>query len=1433
MAMAELRQQPKKNKLDRRTRRVSFAPDPELTMIHHFEKDDISGNSEGRAVLSVLTEHDPTTTGGGEYQPGFLGKSLPDHSPLHGSHRIPLDEAGSPEGMDVSMEITQPVLEAQEDGMVLEELEQDQQQGLGDTSRPGPVGAWGTAAAPGEVTAGLPSFGALVEEDAYDSGLELENRQQQLEPPGGAAWHQAAGGSDITLNVTQNITGGLRGLGSLVEEDEEAYAAEQPQSRPAEDEPTATAGMDLTVAAGRVLEHSYQPNLQAAQQQAQEPDEAEGAVQPSEVDAPTAPAGRRSSTGEQARQQAAQVNKWGFAPGGEDTLDINLELQGRMFMGDHTFNRLYGDNTTGESTLGQPASPLSAAGHAPEPDSPLAQAAQQPAAAGQQLTTMPAGRPEDSVQAPELSPQGLGSPAASAGQQAQPNWQAPAFLPPYAQKPKLALSSDHPALVQSPTNTNSTMNTLETQRLMADGNTRRLSISSRRAPLQDATGHLLQDDFGDDDLGLDLRPATQPLSCPRESLGAGASGPDATVRLLVDEEPEGNPVDHSGPLAGIKRQLGMLSQGSQDEMAVQQQPQQATEVELKPLVVQAARTPTPPRPAHSFGMADSSNPVTMALLRSGGTTRLLQDTVHVKPGQQAQKQPAAVGVAAAAAGPTRTSAGGRSNGTTKLLADMTMASMVGAKLRGQHTGPLNQRRLSQDDENGLTDYSLDAFEAPPELPVARQQLEQQPGHERANQPEPPNLRGYSMVSPDEKAFVIPGGPKIHRTPVPMKPSTSQQRHQTTPHSTRSMHSHSQQVGSASRQQQVTPISVARPSAAAHAIGAAAYPVQEDETTGIPGGPKLMRTPVGGRPSHVQHQHEPLAGGAKTPVTGRLPAAGMPGSAMAQHYPGSAARPTSVGLARYPGSAMATHRLGSRGMTPLQQYPSQPLPMTFQDFTKLMDVQFLDNLRRGASINYADMQRNPVPKTLQEAYSLLCCLSPQVSVLENGIRILQELVQERRVKAADQETFVGLHNPALFGEVQYVDEERLEAIKVNVGLLKKLLRQKAVAELKLYRKEMEEDRAHRLMRNLDLLQQDRVFLEQNEQAAVELAKSTQAMVAEQLRRMDYEAQAQQAEAERRERVQAMRAALQDQQESNAQRQQQLEELQNRVRGLKLRSSTLGREREAVQSKIQSLQQQLSETQDAAVVASQSSPQALLEKSEQLEILTACVGWRLEQLRRGDGNAELVLRLADRFRLQLCISNGTATGKVSLAAGSASPLPADRQQLAADLLCSSGLGQFSVDLTRSGREKLAAAVQAITTRVGRIAELLQELHGLRLKCTTLTEISCAQGAVHLAFVDLQTEVQFSLALKLPSTYPLGDISHELKIRSSGGGHVTEEAVAAAVAAVPQGRGRVKAVCAVLSQLAKSASPAQPYFLQPAVLDPPAAAAGALVDANFQNY
>lgn len=53
------------------------------------------------------------------------------------------------------------------------------------------------------------------------------------------------------------------------------------------------------------------------------------------------------------------------------------------------------------------------------------------------------------------------------------------------------------------------------------------------------------------------------------------------------------------------------------------------------------------------------------------------------------------------------------------------------------------------------------------------------------------------------------------------------------------------------------------------------------------------------------------------------------------------------------------------------------PAAPQDFARLAEVQFLDNLRRGASINYADLQPNPVPTSLGEAYRLLAVVAPQV------------------------------------------------------------------------------------------------------------------------------------------------------------------------------------------------------------------------------------------------------------------------------------------------------------------------------------------------------------------------------------------------------------------------------------------------------------------------
>lgn len=184
--------------------------------------------SEGGGSVGAVA-----AAGGGEYEPGFWNKTVPDNtSPL------PLDSPGM-----VSMEITQPV--------VLEErLQQAQQPALlpeeqGEEELGPEAHAWAAAAGgPGEVTAGLPSLGALAEADeVYAEELAA---QQQQQPAAAGGWGGVAA-ADVTLNLTHNITSGIPGLSSLIAEDEEGDAA---GGGPEAEVEEATAGMDLTVAAG-------------------------------------------------------------------------------------------------------------------------------------------------------------------------------------------------------------------------------------------------------------------------------------------------------------------------------------------------------------------------------------------------------------------------------------------------------------------------------------------------------------------------------------------------------------------------------------------------------------------------------------------------------------------------------------------------------------------------------------------------------------------------------------------------------------------------------------------------------------------------------------------------------------------------------------------------------------------------------------------------------------------------------------------------------------------------------------------------------------------------------------------------------------------------------------------------------------------------------
>lgn len=388
-----------------------------------LQDDDYSANSDGKGQVVVSYDEEATVaqqlrpqhpalvgaateagaTEGAPF-PGFWNQAVPENSPLAD---VP-PAAHAPQLPDspcmVSMELTNPTLAVQ---APLQYVPGEVTAGLpslgalADAEEEEDAAAWQQQQqqqqTSGEVTAALPSLGALAEadEEEEEAGAALQQQEQpthmpgevtavlptlgalaeadEMEEGGGpaqqptAGWaHAAAAAADLTMG---NITAALPGLGSLVEEDEEDAA-----------------GMDLTMPVGRVLENREvqqeataaaelaQPvqqspastavlaaaapipaQLEAAEQgqQQAEPEApqdvqtlapAAAEVPAAEVDpeaaAPVLATARRStgrfslggsSTDEMAGVEAAralQLNKWGFAPGQEDTLDINLEMHG-------------------------------------------------------------------------------------------------------------------------------------------------------------------------------------------------------------------------------------------------------------------------------------------------------------------------------------------------------------------------------------------------------------------------------------------------------------------------------------------------------------------------------------------------------------------------------------------------------------------------------------------------------------------------------------------------------------------------------------------------------------------------------------------------------------------------------------------------------------------------------------------------------------------------------------------------------------------------------------------------------------------------------------------------------------------------------------------------------------------------------------------------
>lgn len=97
-------------------------------------------------------------------------------------------------------------------------------------------------------------------------------------------------------------------------------------------------------------------------------------------------------------------------------------------------------------------------------------------------------------------------------------------------------------------------------------------------------------------------------------------------------------------------------------------------------------------------------------------------------------------------------------------------------------------------------------------------------------------------------------------------------------------------------------------------------------------------------------------------------------------------------------------------------PSPP-PISFPYFLQLVDVQFLDHVRRGTSINMVDLAADPPPRTLAECLQLTALAAPEVGAFEGAITRLQRDIQAKRAALVESENRMAEANPAVFRSMQ--------------------------------------------------------------------------------------------------------------------------------------------------------------------------------------------------------------------------------------------------------------------------------------------------------------------------------------------------------------------------------------------------------------------------------
>ncbi|GAX78130.1 hypothetical protein CEUSTIGMA_g5572.t1 [Chlamydomonas eustigma] len=491
-------------------------------------------------------------------------------------------------------------------------------------------------------------------------------------------------------------------------------------------------------------------------------------------------------------------------------------------------------------------------------------------------------------------------------------------------------------------------------------------------------------------------------------------------------------------------------------------------------------------------------------------------------------------------------------------------------------------------------------------------------------------------------------------------------------------------------------------------------------------------------------------------------------------------------------AMQQQQLSLAQSALLKQNPSMP-QISFQEFLQVVEVRFLDDMRRRASLlqpPLVDLEQasstqdstQSLHTTTQSSAELLEALhvsGPRAVLSRKMVELLAERVEEVQARVTQAEAAMAKSNPEVFATVQRADTSDLARLRDQMKLLKRVCRLRTMMSWKQQRIQFEQELGLAHRGGMSFLQTELEVMEASLQTSQKLEEDLQSL------HFTLAMQAQQ--------QMSRRKALQDLKHKHAAQMRQLLELQasnkersmrklaveEKLKELRARYESSLQDKLIKQRHLQSLQSQ----EVLQLTPSRGSRQApavvhtlmtqLMQQQEHLQVLQGLLGVQIDA-RGMRGGRGFQLRIMDQFSIQVdplpnvasAVSSESFTMKAQL-------LHADgRSSLCSDLWQQAGhLFQGALWEVTASLDQLPSTLTVATAQLTMLSAAVTGLEAVMLSTPLLTSVKLVGGAeggltnaaLELEFIEVK-QVGIKVSLLMPFKAALLP-SMDLKFMTNG--------------------------------------------------------------------